>query len=152
MTTVYDVPPGILIERIAEELKNYEEIKPPSWAHYVKTGVHKERAPQQPAEVWWYLRCASLLRKLYIKGPIGVNRLRLMYGGRKDRGNRPCKFRKGSGAIIRNALQQLEDAGLVTTINRVGRKITNQGISLLDRTAHKIKLELQKEIPALRKY
>ena len=59
---------------------------------------------------------------------------------------------KGSGAIIRKALQQLEAAGLVETVKGKGRVVTNKGRSLLDKLATEIKKELEKEIPELRKY
>ena len=151
MPTPYDVPPSILIERLAKYLKdNIDEVKPPKWAPYVKTGVHAERAPQNPD--WWYIRCASLLRKVYIRGPIGVEHLRSEYGGRKDRGTRPEHARKGSGAIIRKALQQLERAGLIQTIKGRGRVVTPQGRSLLDSLSADIKKQLEKTNPALSKY
>lgn len=151
MPTPYDVPPSILIERLAEYLKdNVDAIRPPEWASYVKTGVHAERAPQNPD--WWYIRCASLLRKVYIKGPIGVEHLRSEYGGRKDRGAKPEHARKGGGAIIRKALQQLEEAGLVQTIKGKGRVITPQGRSLLDSLSASIKKQLEKINPVLKKY
>ncbi|MEM2587429.1 MAG: 40S ribosomal protein S19, partial [Candidatus Bathyarchaeia archaeon] len=96
MPTPFDVPPSMLISRLARYLKdNVDAVEPPEWAPYVKTGVHAERAPQNPD--WWYVRCASLLRKIYIMGPIGVERLRSEYGGRKRRGVRPEHARKGSG-------------------------------------------------------
>ena len=82
MTTVYDVPADLLIKRVAEKLKSM--VKPPEWAKYVKTGVHKQRAPEQ--EDWWYIRLASILRRVYIDGPVGIERLRTYYGGRKRRG------------------------------------------------------------------
>ena len=123
---------------------------PPEWASFVKTGVHKERPPENPD--WWYIRCASLLRKIYIKGPIGIERLRSEYGGRKDRGVRPEHTKKGSGAIIRNALKQLEEAGLVETLNGRGRVITSKGRRLLDLLSTEIKRELEKEIPELKIY
>ena len=107
MTTVYDVPADLLINRVAEELKNDSKVKSPEWVNFVKTGVHKERRPENPD--WWYVRAAALLRRVYIDGPVGVNSLRTHYGGKKDRGSRPEKFRRGSGAIIRRALQQLEE-------------------------------------------
>ncbi|HDO42380.1 MAG TPA: 30S ribosomal protein S19e, partial [Candidatus Bathyarchaeota archaeon] len=129
---------------------NIDEVKPPEWAPYVKTGVHAERAPQNPD--WWYIRCASLLRKVYIRGPIGVEHLRSEYGGRKDRGTRPEHARKGSGAIIRKALQQLEKAGLIQTIKGRGRVVTPQGRSLLDSLSADIKKQLEKTNPALSKY
>ncbi|MCD6470077.1 30S ribosomal protein S19e [Candidatus Bathyarchaeota archaeon] len=151
MPTPYDVPPAILIERLAKYLKdNVDAVRPPEWALYVKTGVHKERPPQNSD--WWYIRCASLLRKVYVKGPIGVEHLRAEYGGRKDRGVKPEHTRKGSGAIIRKALQQLEEAGLVETVKGEGRIVTPKGRSLLDSLSTEIKRELEKNIPELRKY
>lgn len=151
MPTPYDVPPSILIERLAEYLKkNIDAIEPPEWALYVKTGVHASRAPQNPD--WWYIRCASLLRKIYINGPIGVEHLRSEYGGRKDRGTRPEHTRKGSGAIIRKALQQLEKAGLIETVKGKGRVITSEGRRLLDSLSAEIKRELEEIIPSLSKY
>lgn len=151
MPTPFDVPAPILIERLAKYLKdNVDAIEPPKWAPYVKTGIHAERAPQNPD--WWYTRCASLLRKIYILGPIGVERLRAKYGGRKNRGARPKHAAKGGGAIIRKALQQLEKAGLVQTIKGKGRVVTSEGRKLLDSLSADIKRELEKTIPALSKY
>jgi len=151
MPTPYDVPASLLIERLAQYLKNnVDSIRPPDWAPFVKTGVHKERPPDNPD--WWYIRCASLLRKIYIKGPIGIERLRSEYGGRKDMGVRPEHTKKGSGAIIRNALKQLEDADLVETVNGKGRRITSKGRRLLDLLSTEIKRELEKEIPELKIY
>jgi len=151
MPTPYDVPASLLIDRLAKYLKdNVDAIRPPEWAPFVKTGVHKERPPDDPD--WWYIRCASLLRKIYIKGPIGVQRLRSEYGGRKDRGVRPEHTRKGSGAIIRNALKQLEEANLVKTVNGKGRVISSEGRRLLDLLSTEIKRELEKEIPELKMY
>ena len=156
MPTPYDVPPDKLIERLARYLKReVEAVRPPEWALFVKTGSHAQRPPQDPD--WWYVRCASLLRKLYIHGPLGVERLRSMYGGRKDRGHRPEHHRKAGGSIIRKALQQLEAAGLVEKLTDgrghvVGRVLTPKGRSLLDRLATEVKRELEKVIPGLEKY
>ncbi|MBS7605177.1 MAG: 30S ribosomal protein S19e [Candidatus Bathyarchaeia archaeon] len=151
MPTPFDVPASTLINRLAKYLKeNFDVIEPPPWAAYVKTGVHAERAPQSPD--WWYTRCASILRKIYILGPIGVERLRAKYGGRKNRGVRPKHAAKGSGAIIRKALQQLERAGLVQTIRGKGRVVTPEGRKLLDMLSADIKRDLEKVIPALSKY
>jgi DNA-binding TFAR19-related protein (PDSD5 family) len=94
MTTVYDVPADVLIARLSDYMKgNIKELAPPEWTAFVKTGSHVERAPQDPD--WWYVRAASMMRKLYTKGPIGVSRLRKAYGGRKRMGAKPAHFRKG---------------------------------------------------------
>ena len=150
MPTPYEVPPSKLIEELANYLKNnVDEVKPPPWAPYVKTGSHVQRPPQNPD--WWFVRCASLLRKIYLKGPIGIAHLRSEYGGRKDFGTRPEHVRLGGGSIIRKALQQLEAAGLVETTKK-GRVITSKGRQLLDRLSTEIRRELEKEIPDLKKY
>ena len=148
MTTVYDVPPTKLIEKLAEKLKEMN-IEEPSWTAFVKTGVHKERQPDN--DDWWYVRCASVLRKIYTNGPVGVEKLRSAYGGRKNRGHKPEKFVKGSGNVVRTALQALEKLELVKR-TREGRVITPKGQSLVDNTAKEVKDEIISEIPALSKY
>lgn len=137
MTTVYDVNAYDLLARLTEDLKEVKEVVPPVWAKYVKTGVCKERPPVQ--EDWWYTRAASLLRRLYINGPVGVERLRKYYGGKKNRGHKPEKFKKASGAIIRMILKQLEEAEFVEKVPD-GRKLTPKGVSHLDRLAYEAKL------------
>lgn len=151
MPTPYDVPAPILIERLARYLReNVDEVIPPPWSSFVKTGSHAAESPQDPD--WWFTRCASLLRKIYMKGPVGISRLRSEYGGRIDRGARPEHVRKGGGAIVRKALQQMEAAGLVETLRNRGRIVTRGGRRLLDRLAAEIKKELEKKHPELEKY
>lgn len=151
MTTVYDVPAGLLILRLSEYIKgNVREVSPPGWAAYVKTGSHVERSPQDPD--WWYVRSASMLRKLYMNGPIGVARLRKAYGGRRRRGVKPAKFRRAGGSIIRSMLQQLEEADLVSKDGKKGRVVSSKGRSLLDALSGQIKRELDRERPELREY
>jgi small subunit ribosomal protein S19e len=136
---MYDVDPSELIEKVTEKLKTMQEIKPPEWAAFVKTGVSKERPPLR--KDWWYVRAASILRKVYRFGPIGVSKLRTKYGSKKNRGVKPEHFYKGSGSIIRKTLQQLENAGLLQKVEkgiRKGKVITPKGKSLLDKTAAEI--------------
>ncbi len=137
MVTAYDIKPDELIQNLKEKLKKTENIKPEEWASFVKSGRYSERPPLQPD--FWYIRAASILRKLYIHGPKGVGRLRKMYGGRKNRGVKPEKTYKAGGKIIRRILQQLEKEELVRKVMRDGRKgreLTPKGIKLLDNTAH----------------
>ncbi len=152
MVTALDVPADELIRRVARKLKEeYEQIRPPAWAFYAKTGSHKERPPEDPD--WWYVRAASILRKLYkSREPIGIETFRVIYGGRKNRGVKPEHFRKAGGSVIRKILQQLEAAGLVAKVPGKGRVITPLGVSLLDRTAKEIASELVKRYPELSRY
>lgn len=126
-----------LIENVAKELEKIKEIQAPEWSKFVKTGVHKERPPTQ--ENWWYIRTAAILRTIYKRSPIGVSKLRSKYGGRKNRGLKPEKFKKGSGKIIRTILQQLDNAGLTKLAEKgKGRVITPKGQSFLDNIANQI--------------
>ncbi|HPX77427.1 MAG TPA: 30S ribosomal protein S19e [Methanobacterium sp.] len=145
MTTIYDVPADSLINEVAKDLKENKKIEAPGWAQFVKTGVHKERRPENPD--WWYVRCASILRRIYIDGPVGINSLKSYYGGKRDRGSRVEKFRPGSGALIRGAVQQLEAVGYIEKI-REGRQVTPKGRSFLDKKSH----QLKNDIPELAKY
>ena len=151
MTTVYDVPADVLIQRLSDYMKgNIRELTPPEWTAFVKTGSHVERAPQDTD--WWYVRAASMMRKLYTKGPIGVSRLRKAYGGRKRRGSKPAHFRKAGGNILRTLLQQLEQAGLVEKASTRGRVVSPKGKSLLDAMSGQIKREMDRDNPDLKKY
>src|SRR3989338_9637441 len=132
MATIYNANTQELIKKAAGALK--EKIKAPEWSIFVKTGMSRERPPVD--RDWWYMRAASVLRKIYLKGPIGTNKLRIKYGGRKNRGYAPEKFYRGSGNIIRKALQQLEEAGLIKKAEKgvhKGRMITPKGKSFLDK-------------------
>lgn len=134
MVTVREIPSAKFIDKLKEELKRLE-IKPPTWASFAKSGTHKERPPQQ--KDFWYIRTASVLRRIYLNGPVGVSRLRTYYGGRKERGYKPAHFRKASGNVIRKILQQLEKAGFVEKAGR-GRKITSKGQKFLNRVAYEV--------------
>ncbi|ABD42702.1 SSU ribosomal protein S19E [Methanospirillum hungatei JF-1] len=140
MTTVYDVPADKLIAKAAMELKEKAEITAPEWAPFVKTGTHREMPPEDPE--WWYTRAAAVLRRVYVDGPVGVERMRSVYGGKKDRGSKPSKSVKGSGSILRKSLQQLEAAGFVAK-QKNGRVITPAGASFLDGIAYTVSKENQ---------
>jgi small subunit ribosomal protein S19e len=136
MVKVYEADPQRLVVETREALKGVESIKPPVWSAYVKSGVSRERPPQQPD--WWYARSASILRRIYVDGPIGTERLRNYYGGRKNRGARPEHFYKGGGSSVRKILQQLETAGFIKKESTKGRVVTPAGQKFLDSIAKKL--------------
>ncbi|MCS7140440.1 MAG: 30S ribosomal protein S19e [Candidatus Nezhaarchaeota archaeon] len=153
MSEVQKVPPALLIEELAHYLEENlsDIIKPPPWAHIVKTGPGKERPPAR--KDWWYVRCAAILRKLYLHGPVGVGSLRVAFGCRQRRGAKGREHHKrAGGAIIRKILQQLEQAQLVEKQGTKGRVLSPKGKSLLDRLAHKIFRDLQRSMVELKKY
>ncbi|MFX0059212.1 MAG: 30S ribosomal protein S19e [Candidatus Hodarchaeota archaeon] len=135
--SIYVVEPVKLIQSLAEKLKEFPEIKPPEGSQFWKTAFFKELAPTD-SENFWYMRCASLLRKVKKYGPIGVNKLRKFYGGRNRRGSGLNHSAKGSGKIIRVALQQLENAKLIEKQDKDGRVLSSEGTSLLERIAYNL--------------
>ena len=149
MAKVYDVPADILINRLSEILKN-EDIPAPDWAPFVKTGTHADKPPQNSG--WWYVRCASILRKIYLHGPVSVNELRSMYGGGRPVGYGAAHHKDASGAIIRNAIHGLEKLGLVVNIEKKCSILTKQGTKKLYVLATEILKEMITEEPRLSIY
>jgi small subunit ribosomal protein S19e len=131
MVSALEAPAGELIHKLAEKLKGDSAIKAPDWMVYAKTGPHAERKPQE--KDFWYVRAASILRKLYIEKNVGVGRLRTWYGRSKSYGSTPEHHVDAGGSIIRKAMQQLERAGYVKK-EKTGRALTPKGRSLVDKT------------------
>jgi len=124
--------------KLAEALKKVPEFKEPEWVKFVKSGPAKERPIED--EDFWYKRAASILRNIYKKGSVGVERLRTKYGSKKNKGFKPEEFRKGSGKIIRVILQQADKAGFTEIQKPVrgvkskkpGRILTDKGKKFLE--------------------
>jgi small subunit ribosomal protein S19e len=150
MTHPNDVPPSLLLPRLATELRTRKAVSPPPWATFAKTGVHKQRAPTQPD--WWYLRSASVLRKIYLKGNVGIERLSAEYGGKRDRGSAPYHAHTGSRSVLREIVHQLEKAGLVQPYKTKGRRVSPEGAKLLDSLSKDVLQGLAQNRPELAKY
>jgi len=54
--------------------------------------------------------------------------------------------------MIRKNLQQMEAAGLVAKATTKGRRLTDKGMSTVDRVAYKLLKDMQKDMPELGKY
>ncbi len=135
---IKNAPINKLIEDVAARLEKDKDFKSPAWTPFVKTGVSRERPPSQ--KNWWYLRSASILRKIYLRPGVGVNRLKKVYGGRKNLGTAPEHFREASGSVIRKSIQSLENAGyLKAEKNEKGRTakrvLSEKGREILEQSA-----------------
>ncbi len=152
MPTVYDVPADELIKRTAAYLReNVLEVSPHPLTGLVKTSSQLENPPLAPD--FWYVRCASILRKLYVGKFVGIDELRKAYGGRwGGRGDVGKHKRRSGGALIETCLKQLETAGLVKTVDKRGRTLTEKGVGVLDRLADEALDERAKAVPELKKY
>ncbi len=134
MSNVYDVDPQQINRRVATALK--DRIKKPEFVNYVKSGPSKERAPSDPD--FWFVRSASILRQIYMNGPVGTSRLRTRYGTRKSHGSSRKHHVGAGGSIIRKSLQELEKAGFVEKTPK-GRVVTPSGMSFLDKMSKELK-------------
>ena len=133
MVNVHDVPSQKLIGALAEQMKSVPGIEEPEWAKYVKTGSHTERVPHESD--WWFTRAASLMRKLYLHGPIGLGDLKRAYGGSKALAYFPKHHRDAGGSNIRKILMQLEQAELVAKTPK-GRVLTPKGTGMIDKVSN----------------
>ena len=138
MSKVFEIDAQEYNLKLAEALKKIPEFKEPEWAQFVKSGSAKERPIDDPD--FWHKRAASILRQIYKKGIIGVNKLRTKYGSKKNRGYAPEEFKKGSGKIIRTILQQTDAAGLTEIAKEIkgvrskrpGRQLTKKGKEFME--------------------
>lgn len=150
MATFHDVPADALIEATADELD--DRLSEPDWFAFAKTGSGRDLPPEQVD--FWPVRAASLLRKVAIDGPVGVERLRTEYGDSKQGSNRyrvrSPRRSDASGKVIRHLLQQLEEAGYVQTAEGEGRRVTGEGRALLDDVAEELLQDMDR--PELERY
>ncbi|KAK9795913.1 hypothetical protein WJX73_010849 [Symbiochloris irregularis] len=136
---VRDVPADRFISAYAAHLKANDKIQLPGWVDIVKTASFKELAPYDPD--WYYIRAASIARRVYMRQNLGVGALRVHYGGRnKRKGVVPEHFAKASGGLIRHILKQLESLDLVekSTQTKGGRKVSPQGQRDMDLIAGRL--------------
>jgi small subunit ribosomal protein S19e len=92
------------------------------------------------------------LRKIYLHGPVGIEKLRSEYGGGKRHGRMPRHVSKAGGSSVRKAMQQLEAAGLIEASKPHGRRVTKKGRELLQELAEELGKELTKRLPEMEKY
>ncbi len=138
MNPVYEMQANEYNLKLAEALKNVPEFKEPEWARFVKSSPSKERPIDD--DDFWYKRAASILRQVYKRGFLGVNRLKTKYGSKKNRGYAPEKFMKAGGKIIRTILQQADSAGFTEIVKpnkgvksqKPGRRLTQKGREFLE--------------------
>ena len=138
MNPIYEFDAQKYNLKLAEALKKIPEFKSPEWVEFVKSSPSKERPIDEPD--FWYKRAASILKQIYRKKIVGVNRLRTKYGSKKNRGARPEIFKRAGGKIIRTILQQADAVGfteLAKDIKEVrskkpGRELTSKGKEFLE--------------------
>jgi len=141
--TAKDVPAVRFINAFAKHMKRQGKFEVPKWADVVKTGVSKTLPPLN--EDWLYVRTASVARHIYVRGGSGVGSFREIYGSQKRRGTLTNKSCKAGGKIIRYAMQQLEEMGIVEVDEKTGgRRLTPEGQREMDTVAVQV-AEMEEE-------
>ncbi|XP_014677464.1 PREDICTED: 40S ribosomal protein S19-like [Priapulus caudatus] len=140
--SVKDVSQHEFVKAFSAFLKKSGKLKVPEWVDLVKTANYKELAPYD--QDWYYTRCASVARHIYIRSPVGVGALIKIYGGRKNNGTSPSHYCVASSSIARKVLRSLEDLKMIEKDAAGGRRLTSQGRRDLDRIATQIKGKLPK--------
>ena len=137
-TTVKDVPADLFVKAYAQHLKRQGKIEIPKWVDYVKTSPAKELAPYDPD--WFYIRCASIARKVYLRPNTGVGALTKDYVSNYRRGAKTEHFREANSGMLRYMIQQLEAVKVLEkSSSGKGRKISQIGQQDLDRIAAQVR-------------
>lgn len=68
-TSLKDVDQHAIVIEIATFLKKSNKVKVPDYCDIVKLGKFKELAPID--QDWYFIRTASIARRLYIRSPAG---------------------------------------------------------------------------------
>merc|ERR1712159_500705 len=136
--TVKDVPADDFIKACADFLKRQPKFDVPKYHDIVKTATFKELAPYD--EDWFYVRAASVARKVCLRKGTGVGALKKWYGGSSGShvGTRKAHFSKASGSIIRKAMHELEKLEMMEHLGDGGRVISSKGRAEMDRIAGNI--------------
>ena len=132
-----DVEPRVFVAALAEYFKKSGKVELPEWHDLVKTACYKEMCPQDPD--WYFVRCAAVARKVYLRGGTGVGGLQKTYGGRYRNGTNKRHFRKAASGVNRTVMKALEEAGILGQKDeKKGRWCTQKGQQELDTIAAQV--------------
>lgn len=140
--TLKDVDQHEFVKAFSAFLKKTGKMKVPDFVDLIKSAKFKELAPSDAD--WFYVRCAALVRHIYLRAPVGVGSVTKIFGGRKSNGVCPSHFCRGSAGVARRALQALESLKLIEKADG-GRRLTVQGRRDLDRIAAQVHLKTKKQ-------
>jgi len=136
MACVKDVNQQQFVTAFAAHLKKSGKLVVPEFCDIIKTAKFKELSPYESD--WFYTRCASTIRHLYIRGSAGVKTFQKVYGGRQRRGTKPSHFCLSSKSLARKVFQALENINLLEMDESGYRRLTPQGQRDMDRIAGQI--------------
>lgn len=93
--------------------------------------------PQDPD--WYFVRAASIARRVYLRGGVGVGEFSRLYGSLKSNGSRRPHYSAASRGLIRKIMQQLAEVDIIGQKKESkGRYLTRNGQRELDTIAGQI--------------
>ncbi|RNF03981.1 putative ribosomal protein S19 [Trypanosoma rangeli] len=134
--TLKDVHAWRWIKTCAKYLKQEGKIMVPNCTEIVKTSHGRERAPQNPD--WYYVRCAAVLRALYLRPGEGYGGLSKRFSIKKNRGSRPEITTRASRGLLHWSCKSLTKLGLVEKCTESGHRLTRRGRKVSDTLAFQV--------------
>ena len=137
ITSFLEVPQGRLVDALTNYLLSEKLVETPAHTVRTKTAAFKENTPEDPN--WFVRRSAAILRRLALKGEMGVGKLAKVFGALNKRRISRNKKQHAAKGHIRKALQLLEAARLAEKgEDECKRKITDEGFALLNKLAREL--------------
>ena len=135
--TLRDVSGAKWVKAMAAHLKQSGKLFVPNCTELMKQSHANERAPQNPD--WFFLRCAAVLRRVYVRPGTGYGGLSKAFGLKKNNGSRPEKPIKASRGLLHWACRSLEGLKLLQKGKESGRVLTREGRRKCDAIAFNVK-------------
>lgn len=101
-TSVKDVDQHEIVRQIAGFLKKSGKVRVPDWSDVVKLSQNKELAPTDGD--WYYIRTASVARRLYIRSPAGKSFMSYFSSLFMWRSSNCCLFHVRFYVTVRNGI------------------------------------------------
>ena len=136
--TVRDVPAHKWVRAMAMQFKREGKIQVPTCSEIMKTSHGRERAPQ--CNDWYYMRCAAVLRHIYLRPGNGYGGMSKAFANKKNRGSKPERTIRAATGPIHWACKSLEGLKLIGKGKSHGRVVTREGRKRSDTVAFNVKI------------
>uniref|UniRef100_A0A146LKB3 40S ribosomal protein S19 n=1 Tax=Lygus hesperus TaxID=30085 RepID=A0A146LKB3_LYGHE len=136
--TLKDVNAWRWIKVAARHFKQEGKLFVPNCTEIVKTAHGRERAPQNTD--WYYIRCAAVLRAIYLRPGVGYGGLSKRFASKKNYGSRPEHTVRAAQGLLHWSCKSLTKLGLVESGIKSGQRITKKGRKFADSLAFQVQI------------
>lgn len=137
--TLRDVNAWRWIKSAARHFKQEGKLFVPNCTELVKSSHGRERAPQN--QDWYYIRCAAILRALYLRPGEGYGGLSKRFASKKNNGSRPEHGVRACKGLLHWGCKSLTQLGLVEPGAESGQRLTKKGKKFVDGVAFLVKIK-----------